>query len=216
MAAGANPGTGLIAFNNASVASTTAIYLNATDSNGNAQSTMLTAFGSSTNATKGFLIVRDATVASKFAMFSCAAVTNNTGWYTFTVTSLSYSTTAPFTTSESLVFAFLPFGNAGTNGAAGAPVAYSVITADPAPAAQNVGYACNTSSAAFTVTLPASPTTGQPVMFADYAGTFNTNNLTISGNGNNIVGSSTTLTVDIKNASFGLLYVGGTTGWTII
>ena len=37
------------------------------------------------------------------------------------------------------------------------------------------GYPCNTTSAAFTVTLPASPTAGNMVSIVDYAGTAATN-----------------------------------------
>jgi hypothetical protein len=44
------------------------------------------------------------------------------------------------------------------------------------------GYFCNTTSAAFTATLPAG-TLGDEISFIDYAGTFDTNNLTIAPNG---------------------------------
>ncbi len=52
------------------------------------------------------------------------------------------------------------------------------------------GYPCNTTSAAFTVTLPATPSAGDEVIILDYAGTFDTNKLTISPNGNKIEGST--------------------------
>jgi hypothetical protein len=45
------------------------------------------------------------------------------------------------------------------------------------------GYFCDTTSAAFTATLPAGPTLGDEISFIDYAGTFDTNNLTIAPNG---------------------------------
>ena len=45
------------------------------------------------------------------------------------------------------------------------------------------GYFCDTTSAAFTATLPASATQGDFIQFIDYAGTFDTNNLTIARNG---------------------------------
>ena len=44
-------------------------------------------------------------------------------------------------------------------------------------------YPCNTTSAAFTVTLPASPSVGDQIGLIDYAATFATNNLTINPNG---------------------------------
>jgi len=52
------------------------------------------------------------------------------------------------------------------------------------------GYFCNTTSSAFTVTLPATPTAGQQVAVVDYAGTFDTNAITISPNGNKIEGAT--------------------------
>ena len=45
------------------------------------------------------------------------------------------------------------------------------------------GYFVNTTSGAITATLPSSPTIGDFVSFIDYAGTFDTNNLTIARNG---------------------------------
>jgi hypothetical protein len=49
------------------------------------------------------------------------------------------------------------------------------------------GYFCNTTSAGFTVTLPATPSAGDQVQLVDYAGTFDTNNaLEIDPNGEDI------------------------------
>jgi hypothetical protein len=44
-------------------------------------------------------------------------------------------------------------------------------------------YPCDTTSAGFTVTLPATPSAGQQVQIVDYAGTFDTNKIIIDGNG---------------------------------
>ena len=77
------------------------------------------------------------------------------------------------------------------------------------------GYFCNTTSAAFTATLPASATIGDFISFIDYAGTFDTNNLTIGRNGHNIQGSATDLTVATERAGFTLVYVDATQGWLL-
>ena len=77
------------------------------------------------------------------------------------------------------------------------------------------GYFCNTSSAAFTATLPVSATIGDFISFIDYAGTFDTNNLTIGRNGHNIQGSATDLTVSVERAGFTLVYVDATQGWLL-
>jgi hypothetical protein len=53
-----------------------------------------------------------------------------------------------------------------------------------------VGYFCDTTSAGFTVTLPATPSAGDIVGLVDYAGTFDTNNLTIDPNGEDIEGGT--------------------------
>ena len=77
------------------------------------------------------------------------------------------------------------------------------------------GYFCDTTSAAFTATLPASPTIGQEISFIDYAGTFDTNNLTIGRNGKNIQGLAEDLTVSIKRSGFSLVYTDTTQGWLL-
>ena len=77
------------------------------------------------------------------------------------------------------------------------------------------GYFCNTTSAAFTATLPAG-TLGDEISFIDYAGTFDTNNLTIAPNGaEKIQGSAASLTVSIERAGLTLVYTDGTQGWLL-
>ena len=77
------------------------------------------------------------------------------------------------------------------------------------------GYFINTTGGAFTMTLPASPTIGDEVAFIDYAGTFDTNNLTIGRNSENIQGSAADLTVSVERAANTLVYTDGTQGWLL-
>jgi hypothetical protein len=77
------------------------------------------------------------------------------------------------------------------------------------------GYFCDTTSAAFTATLPAG-NLGDEISFIDYAGTFDTNNLTIAPNGaEKIQGSAASLTVSVERAGLTLVYTDGTQGWLL-
>ena len=82
-------------------------------------------------------------------------------------------------------------------------------------AAAGKGYFCNTSSAAFTVTLPASPSLGDEVSIVDYAGSADTNNITVGRNSLKIMGSAADLTVAIERAAFTLVYSDSTYGWLL-
>ena len=82
-------------------------------------------------------------------------------------------------------------------------------------AAAGKGYFCNTTSAAFTVTLPGSPSLGDEVTVVDYAGTADTNNITVGRNSLKIMGSAADLTVAIERAAFTLVYSDSTYGWLL-
>ena len=77
------------------------------------------------------------------------------------------------------------------------------------------GYFCNTTSAAFTVALPAG-SIGDEVTCVDYAGTFDSNNLTVSPNGSEkINGVAADLTVSVERAAFTLVFTDSTQGWVL-
>jgi len=77
------------------------------------------------------------------------------------------------------------------------------------------GIFANTTSGAWTLTLPASPAIGDEVSVVDYAGTFDTNNLTVGRNSQNIQGSAADLTVATERAGFTLAFTDGTQGWLL-
>ena len=92
---------------------------------------------------------------------------------------------------------------------------YQAVKTSGFTAVAGEGYFCNTSSAAFTGTLPAG-TLGDEITFIDYAGTFDTNNLTIAPNGSEkILGTAASLTVSIERAGLTLVYTDGTQGWLL-
>jgi len=80
------------------------------------------------------------------------------------------------------------------------------------------GYFVNTTSAAITLTLPASPSAGDIVAVKDYAFTFATNNLTVNGNGSPIGGVDGTINpfYDTNGTSKTFIYVDGTKGWLVV
>ena len=77
------------------------------------------------------------------------------------------------------------------------------------------GVFANTTSAAFTITLPSSPSIGDEVSIVDYAGTFDSNNLTVGRNSQKIQGASADLTVATERAGFTLAFTDGTQGWLL-
>jgi hypothetical protein len=74
-------------------------------------------------------------------------------------------------------------------------------------------YPCNTTSAGFTVTLPATPSAGDQVQLVDYAGTFDTNALFIDPNGEDIEGGTSNLQLTGEREGVILTYIDSTQGW---
>ena len=82
-------------------------------------------------------------------------------------------------------------------------------------AAAGEGYFINTTSGAIEMDLPAG-SIGDEISFIDYAGTFDSNALTIDQNGTEkIAGSTDPLTVSTERAANTLVYVDGTQGWLL-
>jgi hypothetical protein len=77
------------------------------------------------------------------------------------------------------------------------------------------GYFVNTTSSAFTMTLPSSASIGDTISIIDYAGTFDSNTCTIGRNSHKIQGASADMTVTTERAAFSLVYVDSTHGWLL-
>jgi len=93
--------------------------------------------------------------------------------------------------------------------------AYQAVKTANFTAVAGQGYFVNTTVAARTATLPAG-TLGDEITFIDYAGTFDTNNLTVAPNGSEkIMGTAASLTVSIERAGLTLVYTDGTQGWLL-
>ena len=83
-------------------------------------------------------------------------------------------------------------------------------------AVNGVGYFCDTTSAAFTMTLPSTPSAGDIIALKDYANTFDTNNLTVGRNGSNINGFAANAVISVQGQALTLIYIDATQGWSAI
>jgi hypothetical protein len=82
-------------------------------------------------------------------------------------------------------------------------------------AVSGVGYFCDTTSAAFTVTLPSSPSAGAVIGITDYANTFATNNVTVGRNSSNIGGAANNAVLSTNGIAVTFVYVDATQGWIV-
>ena len=80
-------------------------------------------------------------------------------------------------------------------------------------AANGEGYFVNTTSGAVTVSLPSSPSAGNIVAIADYAGTSATNNITINRNSSPFQGGTQNGVLSTNRQTATFVYVDGTQGW---
>jgi hypothetical protein len=101
--------------------------------------------------------------------------------------------------------------NSGT--ATGFGLSWQSVQTTGFTAVKGNAYPCNTTSAAFTVTLPATPALGDQILLVDYAGTFDTNALTINPNGNKIESGTVVLQLKGEREGVTLTYIDSTQGW---
>ena len=92
-------------------------------------------------------------------------------------------------------------------------VAWQSVQTTGFTAVKGRGYPCNTTTAGFTVTLPATPSAGDEVIILDYAGTFDTNALTINPNGGKIEGGIGSQQLTGEREGVRLVYIDSTQGW---
>jgi len=131
--------------------------------------------------------------------------------YTLTVKTVSGTGIALPIGSKSLVYSDGTNVNKGliNKGYYTVPGAYTTVDGDQLL----VDTSSNGINSSVTVTLPASPAIGNEVHFIDSGNFFASNNLTISRNGSNILGSASNLVVNTNSAAFTLVFVNATRGW---
>jgi len=90
----------------------------------------------------------------------------------------------------------------------------TIVTGTTLSAVAGKGYWIDTTSNACTVTLPASASVGDQIIFTDYARTWATNNLTINTNSLNYQGNTSPNPVyNTVGESVHIVYSGATQGW---
>ena len=106
-------------------------------------------------------------------------------------------------------------GSAGTNGTNGTSgiFASTAVSSNITLASLN-NYMVDT-TAARTLTLPASASIGNEIHIFDATGNAATNNITVANNSLNINGQATSLTIDQAYAGVTLIYVGSAYGWRV-
>jgi len=106
-------------------------------------------------------------------------------------------------------------GTASGFGATGAASWNTTVKTGDFTAVNGEGYFVNTTSGAVNVTLPAG-TAGAVVAIKDYAGTFDTNNLTLTRNGSDkIGGQAVNATISTEGVAVTLVFVDSTQGWLV-
>jgi hypothetical protein len=116
-------------------------------------------------------------------------------------------------------YAFTAAGTSGqvlTSNGSGAPtwatatggIAYTRVTSNTT-LTNNQGVIADTTGGTFTVTLPATPSSGNQVWIAD-GGSWGTTNLTVGRNGSTIEGTAADLTLDISGVEIQMIYDGTT------
>ena len=123
----ADPGTGEIRFDNATIASATNIAVsNATNASGNPDiSPFIVTWDDSTNTIKATLTIRETGYPQNFAVFSITGtITDNTSWLQIPVTHVASG--GSWSSADVLRVSFVRSGNVGSQGTAGSTGAQGI------------------------------------------------------------------------------------------
>lgn len=105
-----------------------------------------------------------------------------------------------------------PTGPTGASGANGAPAVTNQSISSNITLVAGTRYFVDT-TAARTLTLPASPSVGDEIQIFDSSGTAATNNITISRNSSNINAQTEDAIIDVNQSASSFVYTGATVGW---
>ena len=92
----------------------------------------------------------------------------------------------------------------------------AIKTANGYTASANDLVRCDTTSGAFSIAFPTSPTDGDIIGVVDVTGNFNTANLTINRGGTTTIESDTSLVLDMNSAYVSFVYSSTGTNWKLL
>lgn len=125
-----DPGSGNFRFNNATIASVTAIYLDNATADAADLTSYIDTWDDSTSTVKGYLLVKsNANADATYAVFTVSSVTNSTGYRTLAVAFVAG--TLP-SNAEECVLEFIRTGDKGDTGATGPTTFVAASSAGPA------------------------------------------------------------------------------------
>jgi hypothetical protein len=126
-----------------------------------------------------------------------AVISTGTGW----AASVAPGTNGNVLTSNGTIWGSAPLPAGGLS---------YIFTTTAVTATDKQGVLADTSGGSFTVTLPATPSTGAQVIVADAGANWGTNNLTVGRNGSTIGGLAQDLVCDLSGVSVQFVYDGST------
>ena len=115
----ADPGTGIIQLKNNSQTSATKAYIDITDDDGNSIQSFLVSIKAVDSAIKGHMRIASRTDSTQFLLFPIDDLTDNTGWWTLDLDTLSSSGGSAFSNSQDIIISFTTVGDRGSKGDTG-------------------------------------------------------------------------------------------------
>ena len=173
-----------------------------------ATGTVLTLSDSATTSTVNLIIDNDKEIRFR------EATANGTNYVSLSApASLASDLTFTLPATDGASGQALVTNGSGVLSFASAGISWQSVQTTGFTAVSGRAYPCNTTSSAFTVTLPSSASTGDTIILLDYAGTWDTNNLTINPNSNKIFGQTSNVVASKDREGLSLVYVDSTQGW---
>lgn len=203
----ADPGAGNLRADNSDLTAATELYVDDETADGASVKAALQTIADSTNPTLGQLLIATKFDPTKFVLYDVTGFTDASGYRKVNVTHVDGSGASPFPNSAAVIFGFSRAGDKGDKGDKGNSDFDWIVKSSAYTASKDDRILADTSGGAFPIMLPGSPSIGHQVAFADAKRTWATNNLTVDGNGNNVLGSSTFI-VDLDDWPFSLTYNG--------